>query len=75
MYEFVGPICETTDSFMTNSNFQKLIKDDLLIILDTGAYGYSLSSNYNVRPKPAEIIIKNNSINLIQKKQKLENLL
>ncbi len=75
IYEFVGPICETTDSFMSSSNFQKLIKNDLLVILDTGAYGYSLSSNYNVRPKPPEILIKNNSIKLIQKKQKLENLL
>ena len=43
-------------------NFQKLNEKDYLIICDVGAYGMSLASNYNVRPKPLELLIKNSKI-------------
>ena len=75
VYEFVGPICESTDRFTTVKNFQKLMEKDLVIMCDVGAYGMSLSSNYNVRPKPAEILIKGSKINVIKKRQKLEDLI
>ena len=75
IYEFVGPICESTDKFTTLKNFQKLEEKDLVVMCDVGAYGVSLSSNYNVRPKPAEILIKNSKINVIKKRQKLEDLI
>ena len=55
-YEFVGPICESTDKFTTLKKFQKLKEKDLVLMCDVGAYGMSLSSNYNMRPKPTEII-------------------
>jgi diaminopimelate decarboxylase len=74
-YEFVGPICESTDKFLTISNFQKLKEKDLIVICDVGAYGMSLSSNYNVRPKAVEILIKNSKINIINKRQKLTDLI
>jgi len=74
-YEFVGPICESTDKFITLRRFQKLKEKDLIIICDVGAYGMSLSSNYNVRPKPVEILIKGSKINVIKKRQKLEDLI
>jgi len=74
-YEFVGPICESTDKFLTLNNFQKLKEKDLIIICDVGAYGMSLSSNYNVRPKPIEILIKGSKINVIKKRQKLIDLI
>ncbi len=74
-YDFVGPICETTDKFLTTNKFQKLNENDYIIICDVGAYGSSLSSNYNVRPKPAEILIKGSKINVIKKRQKLEDLI
>ena len=74
-YEFVGPICESTDKFLTSKNFQKLREKDLIIICDVGAYGMSLSSNYNVRPKPIEILIKGSKINVIKKRQKLIDLI
>ena len=74
-YDFVGPICETTDKFLTTNKFQKLSEKDYIIICDVGAYGSSLSSNYNVRPKPAEILIKGSEINLIKKRQKLKDLI
>ncbi|MDA7580873.1 diaminopimelate decarboxylase [Candidatus Pelagibacter sp.] len=74
IYEFVGPICESTDKFITLKKFQKLKEKDLVVICDVGAYGMSLSSNYNVRPKLAEILIKGSKINVIKKRQKLKDL-
>ena len=74
-YEFVGPICESTDKFATIKKFKKLIEKDFIVICDVGAYGTSLSSNYNVRPKPLEIMIKGSKIQIINKKQKLSELM
>jgi len=74
-YEFVGPICESTDKFTTLKKFQKLKEKDLVVMCDVGAYGMSLSSNYNVRPKPTEVLIKGSKINVIKKRQKLEDLI
>ena len=75
VYEFVGPICESTDKFTTLKKFQKLKEKDLVVMCDVGAYGMSLSSNYNVRAKPAEILIKGSKINVIKKRQKLKELI
>ena len=69
-YEFVGPICESTDKFITLKKFQKLEEKDLIAICDVGAYGMSLSSNYNLRPKPIELLIKGSKIIVIRKRQK-----
>ena len=74
-YDFVGPICESTDKFTTLKKFQKLKEKDLIIMCDVGAYGMSLSSNYNVRPKPIEVLIKGSNINVIKKRQKLKDLI
>ena len=57
LHEFVGPICETSDKFLTK-NIKKSNKEIYFIIHDVGAYGMVLSSNYNLRPKPAEVLIK-----------------
>ena len=74
-YEFVGPICESTDKFITLKKFQKLKEKDLIAICDVGAYGMSLSSNYNLRPKPLELLIKGSKINVIRKRQKLTEII
>ena len=74
-YEFVGPICESTDTFSTEKKFQKLYEKDYLAISDVGAYGTSLASNYNVRPKPIEILIKGSKIKIICKRQKIAELI
>jgi diaminopimelate decarboxylase len=74
-YEFVGPICESTDKFSSLKNFQILKEKDFIIICDVGAYGASLSSNYNVRPKPTEVLVKGSKINVIKKRQKLIDLI
>ena len=75
IFEFVGPICESTDRFLTTNKFQNLKEGDVLIICDSGAYGMSLSSNYNVRPLPAEILIKNSKIITIKNRQKLSEII
>ena len=74
-HEFVGPICETTDKFSSISKFQMLNEGDCLAICDVGAYGMVLSSNYNLRPKPCEILINKSLSKLIKKRQKLINII
>ena len=69
-HEFVGPICESTDSFLTLKKFQKLRENEIIVMCDVGAYGMSLSSNYNLRPKPIELMIKDSKIKVIKKRQK-----
>ena len=69
-YELVGPICESTDKFATLKKFQELKEKDSIVICDVGAYGMSLSSNYNLRPKAIELLIKGSKIKIIRKRQK-----
>ena len=75
IYEFVGPICESTDKFLTLKKFQKLGEKDFIAICDVGAYGMSLSSNYNLRPKPIELLIKGRKIKIIKNRQKYTDLI
>ena len=74
-HEFVGPICETTDKFLTVNRYQKINQKDIIIICDVGAYGMVLSSNYNLRPKPAEILVNKNSAKIITKRQNLNKII
>jgi len=73
--EFVGPICETTCKFIEYRKFQKIYEKDLVAILDVGAYGYSLASNYNTKPLPEEIMVTKNKFKVIKKRQSLTELL
>ena len=74
-HEFVGPICETTDKFLSVDRYQKINQRDIVLICDVGAYGMVLSSNYNLRPKPPEILINKSSAKIITKRQKLNNII
>ena len=74
-YEFVGPICESTDKFATLEKFYELKEKDLIVMCDVGAYGMSLSSNYNVRLKPPELLIKGLEIKVLRKRQKYTDLM
>lgn len=76
-YDIVGPICESGDVLGKNREFKSKIREnDYLAILDTGAYGYSMSSNYNSRLKPAEILLYDqHEPVVIREKQKFEDLL
>ena len=73
--EFVGPICESTCKFGIYKNYQKIRENDFVAITNVGAYGSSLSSNYNTRPLIAEILINKNKSKYIRKKQNLKKLI
>ena len=72
--EFVGPICESADKFLSKKNFSKINEGDFVALTDVGAYGMSLSSNYNTRPISAEIIVSGSKHKIIRKRQSLEKL-
>ena len=72
--EFVGPICESSDKFLTKKNFTKIKEGDYVALSHVGAYGMTLSSNYNTRPKISEIMVSNSKHKVIRKRQSLESL-
>ena len=71
----VGPICETTDQFISSKEYFDVKEGEYLAILNTGAYGSSMSSNYNVRPLLEEVMIDGNSYYKIRSRQKFEDLI
>ena len=73
--EFVGPICESTCKFGKYKNYQKVSENDFVASTNVGAYGSSLSSNYNTRPLIAEILVNKNKLKFIRKKQNLLKLI
>ena len=72
-WEIVGPICETSD-FLAKGRSLSIVEGDLIAILDCGAYGFSMSSNYNSRPKAAEILIADKSHFCIRDREKVSDL-
>jgi len=73
--EFVGPICESSCKFIKYKKYQKLKEGDFVAITNVGAYGSSLSSNYNTKPLIAEILAIRNKFKIIKKKQDLLKLI
>jgi len=73
--EFVGPICESSDKFLSQKNFSKIHEGDYVAITNVGAYGMVLASNYNTRPIIAEVMVNGSKDKLIRKRQSLENLI
>ncbi len=73
--EFVGPICESTCKFIKYKKYQKLNQSEYVVIMDVGAYGASLSSNYNTKPLIAELLVNKSKIKIIRKRQDLHSLI
>jgi diaminopimelate decarboxylase len=73
-YNIVGNICET-DTLGADRELNTVREGDLIVIKNAGAYGYSMASNYNSRPRPAEVLIKNGKAELVRKRETLEDLL
>ena len=71
--DIVGPVCECTD-FLGKDRQLSVQQGDLLIISSCGAYASSMASNYNSRPKPSEIMIKNGEMHIISRKEKINDL-
>jgi len=72
--EFVGPVCESADKFLSQKGFAQIKDGDYVGLTHVGAYGMSLSSNYNARPTVAEIMVTGSKHKIIRKRQSLENL-
>ncbi|OYY95410.1 MAG: diaminopimelate decarboxylase [Hydrogenophilales bacterium 28-61-23] len=73
-YAIVGPVCESGD-FLGHDRKLALAEDDLLAICSTGAYGMSMSSNYNTRPRAAEVMVDGDQMHLIHARERIEDLL
>jgi diaminopimelate decarboxylase len=73
--DVVGPVCETGDFFARDRELPVLDEGDLLAILDTGAYGMVLASNYNTRLRPPEVLVAGKSARVIRKREKVADLL
>lgn len=73
--DIVGPICESGDYLGKNIKLPPLKEGDILAILSSGAYGFSMSSNYNTRPRCAEVAISQGKIKLIRKRETFEDLI
>ena len=72
-YQIVGPVCETGD-FLGHDRRLALSQGDLLAVMSAGAYGMSMSSNYNSRPRVAEVMVDGDSIHLIRERESIEQL-
>lgn len=72
--DVVGPVCETSDFLATKRSIQKMERGDKFAVMTTGAYGYSLSSNYNARLRPAEVLVDGDKYYLIREREKVEEL-
>jgi len=72
--DIVGPVCETGDFFARDREIPEVKEGDLVAILDTGAYGMSLSSNYNSRPRPAEVLVEGKRARLIRRRETIRDL-
>ncbi len=73
--DVVGPVCETGDFFARDRSLKPLRPGDLVALLDAGAYGMAQSSNYNSRPRAAEVLVQGRSARLIRRRETLDDLL
>ncbi|MGZ4839910.1 MAG: diaminopimelate decarboxylase, partial [Terriglobales bacterium] len=73
--DIVGPICETGDFFARDRELSPIEEGGLLAILDTGAYGMSITSNYNTRPRAAEVLVDGSRTRVIRKRETIADLL
>jgi diaminopimelate decarboxylase len=73
--DVVGPVCESGDFFARDREMPRVEEGELLAILDAGAYGMALASNYNTRPRPAELLVSGKSAKQIRRREKVADLL
>ena len=72
--DIVGPVCESGDFFALAREMPSVGQGDLLAIMSAGAYGFTMASNYNSRPLPAEVLVRDNKAELIRKRQTWKDL-
>jgi len=74
-WDVVGPVCETGDFLARDRELPALVPGELLLVLDAGAYGMSLASNYNSRPRPAEVLVDGSKVTVIRRRETIRDLL
>jgi diaminopimelate decarboxylase len=72
--DVVGPICETSDFLARDIEIPEAAEGDLLAVLDAGAYGFAMSSNYNFRPRAAEVLVEGSSFRTVRRRETWEDL-
>lgn len=75
LVDIVGPVCESGDFFARDRRMPRVKDDDLIAILDAGAYGMALASNYNTRPRAAEVLVDGDKAKLIRRRETIRDLL
>ena len=70
--DLVGPVCESTDRFVRDHPLPPVRNGDLLVLRDTGAYGFAMASNYNGRPLAAEVMVDGSRVELVRRRQTVE---
>ncbi len=73
--DVVGPVCEAADFFAKDRALPPVKRGDLLAIFTTGAYGFTMASNYNARPLPPEVLVDGDKFTVIRKRQTYEDLI
>lgn len=73
--DVVGPICESGDYLAKDRELPDVKRGDLLAVMSTGAYGYSMSSNYNSRPRAAEVLVSRERVKIIRRRETYQDLL
>jgi diaminopimelate decarboxylase len=74
VYDVVGPICESGDFFAKNRELLEMKSGDHLAIMTTGAYGFTMASNYNSRPRACEVMVKGSSFKIVRKRETYQDL-
>lgn len=75
VYDVVGPVCESGDFLAKDRYLQELEAGDRLAILSAGAYGFAMASNYNSRPRPAEVMVRGKAFDVVRKREGYEDLI
>ena len=73
--DVVGPVCESGDFLARDREMEVVRKDDLLAVMSAGAYGMALASNYNSRPRPAEVLVKGRRTKVIRRRETFDDLI
>jgi len=73
--DVVGPVCETGDFFVRDGSIERPDEGDLLAIRNAGAYGFAMSSNYNFRPRAAEVLVENGSFRVVRRRETYDDLM
>jgi diaminopimelate decarboxylase len=73
--DVVGPVCESSDYLAKGRRLSGVSRGDLLAVMSAGAYGFSMSSNYNSRPRAAEVMVDGGSYRIIRERESFEDLI